>query len=311
MPPGGTTGKSSSKTGARGPTGPQGQARTSPAGSAGGKAGSVSRTSTAGGKSSGTTRMSTAATNKNPRGPTGPQGQARTSPAGSGGGGAGSISRNSGSVRTNKPAATTGSGVRGPLGPQGERRAPVNTVTGAGQRFGPMANEIVDRRRMQGPPTQDQAYYQMARDFERRLRDIDRFREQEALSTVAGIFSKTGAQYGPTRTQIARDNAKYKAADARNYMVQNTNRDRMSNPYKDTVSPEISRAVPNVKLPSRMTTFDKAAQAYSKARQSFGNALYGEPEVTRSQKTDRQRSNMFKNGGLVTKKGRVPPKGCK
>lgn len=64
MPPFGTTGKSSAKggaksTGARGPTGPRGEARTSPAG---GKAGSVTRSG--------------------PRGPTGPKGQARTSPAG-------------------------------------------------------------------------------------------------------------------------------------------------------------------------------------------------------------------------------------
>jgi hypothetical protein len=73
MPPRGTTGRSSS-TGARGPTGPQGQARSSPAGAGGGRAGSVSRTSTGA------------------RGPTGPKGQARTSPAG---GRAGAVSRSS------------------------------------------------------------------------------------------------------------------------------------------------------------------------------------------------------------------------
>ena len=96
MPPNGTTGKSSS-AGARGPTGPQGQARTSPAGSGGGKAGSVSRTSSGA------------------RGPTGPGGQARSSPAGNAGGKAGATSRSAGSKNT-------GGGARGPTGPQGQAR---------------------------------------------------------------------------------------------------------------------------------------------------------------------------------------------
>lgn len=285
MPPNGTTGKSSS-TGARGPTGPQGQARTSPAGSGGGKAGSVSRTSSGA------------------RGPTGPQGQARSSPAGNAGGKAGATSRSAGNSRastdTNAPT-----GRRGPTGPSGEAREPArNLVTGAGKRFGPMANNVVDIRKMQGPPkppTVEQYTEDWAdREQRRKMQQLDRY-----ASEVGGQLAKTGAQYGAMKQAVIRNKIDAVATRNRNAQIRERNRDRSLSPMRDTVNRDLSRALPDTKLPSRVTAFDRV-------RTGVSNAIYGkpanrQPTVNRTGKTDRQ-PDMFKNGGLVSKKGRVPPK---
>lgn len=90
----------SKSTGARGPTGPSGQARSSPAGNKGGGPGSVSRTGSSAPKGG-------------YRGPVGGGGQPRTSPAGNKGGGAGAVSRSNAKT-----------GPRGPLGPQGQAKKP-------------------------------------------------------------------------------------------------------------------------------------------------------------------------------------------
>lgn len=286
MPPNGTTGKSSSKTGARGPTGPQGQARTSPAGPGGGKAGSVSRTSSGA------------------RGPTGPQGQARSSPAGNAGGKAGATSRSAGNSRastdTNAPT-----GRRGPTGPSGEAREPArNLVTGAGKRFGPMANNVVDVRRMQGPP-KPPTIREYIRDWAEREQQQKRQELDRYASDLGGQLAKTGAQYGVTKNAIIRDELNAEATRNRNAQIRERNRDRSLSPMRDTVSRDLSRALPDTKLPSRVTAFDRV-------RTGVSNAIYGkpanrQPTVNRTGKTDRQ-PDMFKNGGLVSKKGRVPPK---
>lgn len=332
MPPNGTTGKSSS-TGARGPTGPQGQARSSPAGNAGGKAGSVSRVSNS-------TRSSTAATNNNPRGPTGPKGQARTSPAGSGGGGAGSIARSPGGARSSRnettitktapkptgPRGPTGpkgeprtiglsapTGRRGPLGPKGEVRAPAKSlITGAGKRFGPMANNIIDQRKMQGPP-EPPSIRQYIEDYINKEYQKERKALDTYASDVGGQLARTGAQYGVKKQSIIRDELNAEARRNRDARLRDRNLDRSMAPMANTVSSSISKSLPNTKLPSRINTLDKMQRTYSNIRTGISNALYGKPPtVNRANKTDRQKTpDMFKNGGLVSKKGRVAPKGMK
>ena len=237
MPPRGTTGRSSSSTGARGPTGPKGQARSSPAGMAGGKAGAVSRTSSG------------------PRGPTGPKGEVR------------------GPVGRNAPT-----GRRGPIGPKGEPRAQTRSmVTGAGKRFGPMSNDVIDIRKRQGPIDPVSAYENRVRDIMRDASQSYQNLRQKTISTQAGRLSKTGAQYGPTRAKIVRNsdlNMQQRAARNR------TREDRA--PLDVTARTqgfrqEVSRMVPKTTLPSRMNMAEKAIGTYKRARNAFGNALYGNP----------------------------------
>ena len=270
MPPRGTTGRSSSSTGARGPTGPKGQARSSPAGMAGGKAGAVSRTS------SGPTGR---------RGPTGPKGEARV----------GAFSQ---SLRGSKSTGLRGptgpnqerkapmgrnapTGRRGPTGPKGEPRAQTRSmVTGAGKRFGPMSNDVIDIRKRQGPIDPVSAYENRVRDIMRDASQSYQNLRQKTISTQAGRLSKTGAQYGPTRAKIVRNsdlNMQQRAARNR------TREDRA--PLDVTARTqgfrqEVSRMVPKTTLPSRMNMAEKAIGTYKRARNAFGNALYGNPPIS-------------------------------
>lgn len=276
MPSGnGKTTSSNRSTGARGPTGPQGQARSSPAGDKGGKAGAVSR-------SPGGLRSSSPA-KAGPRGPTGPQGQPRSSPAGNKNGAPGAVSR-----------AKTTTGPRGPTGPLGQRRAaPQSGYTGVGKKFGKPANEVIDLRKMQGPPTPP-----TPRDIAdagwRKYRDLERAYQNEAISTIAGNMAPTGAQYGMKRAQIRDAFRDMNEREARDYSIKSGNRDRMSMPMRDTVSPEISAKLPNTAVPSRAGTFDKMRGAYKSARKSFGDALFGEQA--------RPKGNIFRKGGPVKNK---------
>lgn len=256
MPPRGTTGRSSSSTGARGPTGPKGQARSSPAGNKGGRAGSVSRTS------------------PGPRGPTGPKGEVR------------------GAVGRNAPT-----GRRGPTGPKGEPRAQTRSmVTGAGKRFGPMSNDVIDVRKRQGPIDPKSAFEKYKADTNRQLDANVQKMKQKTFSTQAGRLSKTGAQYGPMRAKIERDfNEKVAARSARS--LSREDRPPLNvNAQTQRFRQEVSRMVPKTTLPSRMGMAEKAIGTYKRARNAFGNALYGNPPTA------------YKSGGFGMNPTRSSPR---
>lgn len=236
---------SSGSTGSRGPTGPSGQARSSPAGNRGGVPGSVSRSSVTG-----------------YRGPTGPQGQARTSPAGLRGGAAGSVSRAK-PTGLRGPLSPSGAsrqigrnapvGRRGPLGPQGQvRSSPVSKIQGAGKKFGPVSSEFSDYSRWQGPPTPEASFEKAINDYNREINEIERKRDSIDISRIAGKLSQTGAHYAPTRTQIARDLEAFRQSTVDKDRLRNSNLDRQLMPNLETRAfrQELSRLVPNVRLPS-------------------------------------------------------------
>lgn len=275
-----TTGGKS--TGARGPTGARGEVRSSPAGDKGGKAGSVSR-------NPGAMRGSSQTTKTGYRGPTGPAQQPRSSPAGNKNGAPGAVSR-----------AKTTTGPRGPTGPQGQRRAaPQSGYTGVGKRFGKPANEVIDLRKMQGPPTPPTPR-DVADAGWRKYRDLERAYQNEAISTIAGNMAPTGAQYGMKRAQIRDAFTDMNAREARNYALKNSNLDRSSMPMRDTVSRDISRSLPTTALPSRAGVFDKMKGAYKAARKSIGDALYG-PEEEGSLRA--KINSSYRKGGAVKTRG--------
>lgn len=321
MPPRGTTGRSSSSTGARGPTGPKGQARSSPAGNRSGAPGSVTRGSKATGF----------------RGPTGPMGQSRRSPGGSGAGptirtrtlGApgGRETSTFPNVRSDQRSVSEGyqmsrqpkSGPRGPTGPKGEVRGPVgrnaptgrrgpigpkgepraqtrSMVTGAGKRFGPMSNDVIDIRKRQGPIDPASAFQRYQAEVNRRQEAKFQQSKQKTISTQAGRLSKTGAQYGPMRAKIERDinettvqrGARSRAREDRPPVSAGAQTQRFRQ--------EVSRMLPNMMLPSRMNRAAKALGTSNRARNPSGNALYGNPPTA------------YKSGGFGMSPTRSSPR---
>ena len=241
MPPRGTTGRSSSSTGTRGSTGRRGP--TGPKGEA--RVGAFSQ-SLRGGKSTGL------------RGPTGPN-QERKAPMG-----------------RNAPT-----GRRGPTGPKGEPRAQTRSmVTGAGKRFGPMSNDVIDVRKRQGPIDPKSAFEKYKADTNRQLDANIQKMKQKTISTQAGRLSKTGSQYGPMRAKIERDfNEKVAARSARS--LSREDRPPLNvNAQTQRFRQEVSRMVPKTTLPSRMNMAEKAIGTYKRARNAFGNALYGNPPIS-------------------------------
>lgn len=275
MPPNGTTGKSSS-TGARGPTGPQGQARTSPAGSGGGKAGSVSRTSSGA------------------RGPTGPGGQARTSPAG---GKAGATSRSVGgnkggdmvgtprgyvsksamqrvdremtpilnratSVLSVLPAARTAN-VLNKARVAGQ--AAVGKLFGAGKRMAAAEKRVADLEKM-GP-------------------QLNRLKQSEAI--------RLGKPSNPGKIPAVAPQKPLRQLAA------------ASQPLRGrTAWQKTNRAIDDV---TESFGFGKGRMARAKA----ASAAAGVQEGTNAALSRNLGSDRYKNGGLVSKKGRVAPKGMK
>ena len=277
---GSAIGKSSSKGGARGPTGPQGQARTSPAGSGGGKAGSISRSSSG------------------PRGPAGPKGQARTSPAG---GKAGSVTRTSKSefqrFQERYPGGIRSMNVKdipspmpGGFGPAGN--ALKGALSGARGLVGRLTGESAASARK----------VKQLSNIEKRLPQLERMKQSEAVrlgkpSNPGKLPSKLPPM---SLKQIREANKPFpgyktwsrvegtidKITDALGYGTGPVARAKAA----AVSGVPVQAAYEGVKW-ARDGGIDKAKEAYSSARETFGNALYSE-----------RPSGGYRRGGVVKKK---------
>lgn len=269
MPPSGTTGKSSSKTGARGPTGPKGEARTSPAGSGGGKPGSVSRTSSGA------------------RGPTGPKGQARTSPAG---GKAGSTSRAPtrekssferfqerypGGLRS-MPVVSIPPPTPGGFGPAG------SAISGAVTRVRDVAGRLLGAERRAAEALKQREA------IERMAPMLERMKQSEAIRlgkpSIPGKLPDTMPP--PSFRQMAEASKPVRGASTWRAI------NRRINDVTDSFGYGTGKM-------ARAKTAATIGGLQESSRAAAERALFGDQK------------SMYKNGGLVTKKGRVPPKGCK
>jgi hypothetical protein len=153
-------------------------------------------------------------------------------------------------------------------------------VTGAGKRFGPMSNDVIDVRKRQGPIDPVSAFEKRIADAGRRQEANIQKMKQKMISTQAGRLSKTGAQYGPMRAKIERDiDAKIAQRGARS--LSREDRPPLNvNAQTQRFRQEVSRMVPKTTLPSRMNMAEKAIGTYKRARNAFGNALYGNPPIS-------------------------------
>lgn len=256
-----------------------------------------------GGNGSGNKSYSSAPKSNLRRGPTGPKGESRTNV-------------NSQSLRGNKGPGLRGptgpnqerrapvgrnapTGRRGPLGPQGEPRSPVKSpVRGFGKRFGPLSNDVQDIRKMQGPP-RPPTVEDINNEYGRRTRDIMNRYNRDIVSDLAGTRSKTGAQYGANRAMLQDKLNKARSAEVKKDVIRNVNVDRSLDPTRDTAGfrKQVSAMVPKTTLPSKMNLAEKIGSGYRRARNAFGNALYGPPP-------DEGDDSLFRRGGLVKKSKR-------
>lgn len=315
--------------GARGPTGPQGQARTSPAG---GKAGAVTRSapskpaSTASKGSSSVSRISGGTAGSNQSKFAGPSGSSR-SPVSS----KPSVRAPAASAAAAKSSASK-TGLRGPLGPQGQPRSPigrnpptgrrgplgakgepklvsVSGEVGAGKKYGPMPRGgVVDLRRMQGPPNYSiRDYIDQYRD---KVAQAQQRYKQEAISGMAGDVAKTGAQYGPLRAQYEREINDAFGRTARNYALQNVNQDRSLDIRGDTAAfrRDVSSSLPAARLPSRTGNVSSGPSNRFLGNEAFGRRMQADRVKARTDvrpsgpRTRGEEGPMFKHGGLVKKK---------
>lgn len=279
---GSAIGKSSSapKGGVRGPTGPQGQARTSPAGSGGGKAGSISRSGA--------------------RGPTGPKGQARTSPAG---GKSGAVTPKSEFQRFQEryPGGTRSMNVKdipspmpGGFGPAGN--AVRGVLTGA--------RGLVGRLTGQSAAATKKA--KQIAEIEKKIPRLERMKQSEAVRL--GKPSKPGKlpdKLPPMTLKQIREANKplpgyQKLSDKYESAI-----DRVTDALgfgtgavARTKAAAVAGAPVNAAYEGANWVsgggLDRAKEAYSSAREKFGNALYGSPAKS---------GTGFKRGGLVKKPG--------
>ena len=279
MPPNGTTGKSSS-TGARGPTGPQGQARSSPAGNAGGKAGSVSRTSSGA------------------RGPTGPSGQARSSPAGNAGGKAGATSRSAGESRGNTGMVGTPRGyvsksamqrVDREMTPILNRATSVLSVLPAAR-----AANVLNKARVAGQAAAGRllgagkrmsAAEKRVADLEKMGPQLNRMKQSEAV--------RLGKPSNPGKISAVAPQKPFRQLAAASQPMRGRSAWQKTN-----------RAIDDV---TKSFGFGTGKMARAKA----ASAAAGVQESTNAAMNRTFGSDRYKNGGLVSKKGRVPPKGMK
>jgi hypothetical protein len=238
---------------------------TGPGGGMMGGSGSGGPSRTAPSKASSSSPASSKSTSK-----PSPSGSGNKSNVGGGGGGGGGASGSRGSsvgapvggrsgsqAKGNVPAGNKsfvggggggGGGSTGSRGSSTVKPAPVQT----GDRFGPMSPDVQDYRKMQGPPDRFTTYEREALEYSRKMGDLRRKQESQALSEVSGYLSRTGAEYAPTRTQIGRDIDELRQSQATRRDLRNTNLDRQQMPNANTKAfrQEVSGMLPAAKLPS-------------------------------------------------------------
>lgn len=239
------------------------------------------------------------------RGPTGPRGEARTSPAGSGGGKAGSVSRTSSGARGGK----AGSASRNPTKekssferfqeryPGGRQSMPVVSIpppTPGG--FGPGGSAIsgaVARAknvagRLFGAEKRAAEAAKQLEKVERMVPRLERMKQSEAV--------RLGKPSVSPRLPSAMPPQSFRQMAEASKPVRGASTWRAVNRRINDVTENFGYGTGKM---ARAKTAATIGGLQESSRAAADRALFGDQK------------DMYKGGGLVTKKGRVPPKGKK
>ncbi len=254
-----------------------------------------------------------------------PSGSGNKSGVGGGGGGGGGASGSRGSsvgapvgrssgtqAKGNAPSGNKtvvggggggGGGSTGSRGSSTVKPAPIE----AGKRFGPMSPDVQDMRKWQGPPEPQAAYEKAFIEHARKANDLQRKQEAEAFSDIAGKLSRTGAQYGPARTQLERDtyaSLQKRTAEARAFNQSN----QPLSPDAGAFRQEVSGMTPASRLPSQVSRSTSGPVNRLSGNQAFQNRMAAESVKNRTDvktsgpRTRGEEGPMFKRGGVVRRK---------